>query len=108
MKKRVKTQPSNPFYSNEPAVSRKLIADQGMTQNASLGNQTPKMVPKHPGRLSGIAGFESKSKPHTKPTGITTTKISAPAKAPAQGHLRASGHPKAHQLGGIKPVKLKV
>lgn len=108
MKKRVRTQPSNPFYSNEPAVSRKLIADQGITQNASLGNTAPKMVPKKPGRLSGIAGFASKSRPAVK-NNISVPKFGTSAKSPAQGHLRMSGHPGAHRVGaGIKSIKLKV
>ena len=65
MKKRVRTQPTNPFYSDEPAVAKGLMADKGLVQNASLGNQTPKMVDKKPGRLSGVAGFA----PGTEPPG---------------------------------------
>jgi len=106
MKRKVRAQPSNPFYSNEPAVSRKLIADQGMTQNASLGNQAPKMVPKHPGRLSGIAGFASKSKPPAGSSHISTPTLGAKAKQPAQ--LRMSGHSGAHRVGAVKPIKAKV
>lgn len=111
-KKRVRTQPSNPYYSNEPAVSRKLIADQGLTQNASLGNAPPKMVDKKPGRLSGLAGFADKHRP--KEQGIkqiTSVKPGKPpgsSKSPIQGGLKSSGHPGAHRLGSLKPLKLKV
>lgn len=104
MKKRVRPNQTVPFYSNEPAVSRKLIADQGLTQNASLGNQPPKMVDKKPSRMSGLAGFTSKNKPKGKPSGIPQVGPGGPkpAKVPSQGHLRASGHPGAHRIGNIK------
>ena len=109
MKRRVRTQPTNPFYSNEPAVARSLIADKGLVQNASLGNQTPKMVDKKPGRISGFAGFESKKRPIGKHITLGSNKIPGPTKFPSQGgHLRMSGHPKAHQLGSLKSIKLKV
>lgn len=102
MKKKVRLSNNNPFYSNEPAVSRTMIADQGIT--ASLGNQTPKMVDKKPGRLSGLAGFESKSKPPSKGIKISAGKPPGPSKVPSQGggHLRMSGNSSAHRLG-FKP-----
>ena len=99
MKKKVRAQQSVPFYSNEPAVSKKLITDQSMSQSASLGNKTPKMVDKNPGRLSGIANFASKSKPSAKPAGIKPLNISAKASSPMQPKLRVSGHSGAHMLG---------
>lgn len=105
MKKKVRVKPTVPFYSNEPAVSRTLMADRGLTQNASLGNNTPKMVDKNPGRLSGIASFSSKSAPKTGSTGITTAKVGATAKSPAK--LKLSGHAGAHQVG-LGGVKLKI
>lgn len=112
MKKRVRVQPSNPYYSNEPAVSRKMIADQGITQSASLGNSTPKMVDKKPGKLSGLAGFSDKKRPGGKGAKMITSmpagKPPGASKSPMQGSLRASGHPGAHQLGSLKPLKLKV
>lgn len=106
MKKRVRIQQSNPYYSSEPAVARNLMADQSLTQNSGLGNSAPKMVDKKPGRLSGVAGFSSKSKPSSKPAAhVPATKVASPAKSPPQmGSLRNSGHPKAHRLGG----KLKI
>jgi hypothetical protein len=115
LKRRVRTQPTNPFYSNEPAVARNLIAGKALVQNASLGNQPPKMVDKKPGRLSGVAGFESKKHPTAKPAHLGEGKNPSAGKAPGAakfpsqgGHLKASGHPGAHRLGGIKPIKLKV
>ena len=109
MKKRVKIQQTNPFYSNEPAVSRKEMADQSLTQNASLGNQTPKMVDKKPGRLSGLAGFASHKKPAERKITPISGKTPSASSVPKQGgHLRMSGHPGAHRLGSLKPLKLKV
>lgn len=72
MKRRVHTQPQNPFYSDEPAVSKGLIADKSMVQNASLGSKKPKMVPKSPGRISGLAGFAQNKK-------LRQTKFKAPS-----------------------------
>lgn len=102
MKRKVRVKPSVPFYSNEPAVSKKLIADSTMSQSASLGNATPKMVPKNPGRLSGIAGFSSKHKPSAPGVSINLPKFGAKASAPASNKLRMSGHQGAHRLGAPK------
>ncbi len=114
-KRRVRVQPNNPYYSNEPAVAKNLIADQGITQNASLGNQPPKMVDKKPGRLSGLANFADKKHPGTSPAKLGLGKTSSggkppgPSRTPSQGggHLRMSGHPGAHRLG-VGSIKLKV
>jgi hypothetical protein len=103
MKRRVRTQPTNPFYSNEPAVSRKEIADQSLAQNASLGNATPKEVDKRPGRLSGIAGFHDTKRP--KDHKMTPVSGKPPGKAPHTPTFRLSGHPGAHQLGKLKSLK---
>lgn len=108
MKKRVRSSNTNPYYSNEPAVSRSMIADKGLSPNGNLANSTPKMVDKKPGRLSGLAGFESKSRPKAGTAKITSPKLGMPAKVPTQGSLRASGHPQAHRLGSLKPLKLKI
>lgn len=116
MKRRVRTQPTNPYYSNEPAVARSKIADQGLVQNASLGNQPPKMVDKKPGKLSGVAGFSDHKRPRERgpqnPSGVSPLKSGAakPSSVPKQGggHLRMSGNPGAHRLGSLKPLKLKV
>lgn len=106
MKKRVRVQQNNQFYSNEPAVSRNKMADAGMSPNANLANSTPKMVDKKPGRLSGLAGFTDKHKPKA---GLTTAtpKLGSSAKGVPQqgGSLRNSGHPQAHRIGAIKPLK---
>ena len=111
MKKRIRTQPSNPYYSNEPAVARSEIAGKPPVQNASLGNQTPKMVDKKPGRLSGLANFADKKRPHVQkmqnPAFTAPLKSGAakPVGVPKQGgNLRGSGHPGAHRLGSIKPL----
>ena len=102
MKKRARISNNNPFYSNEPAVSRSKIADQSLSQNSSLGNSVPKMVDKKPGRLSGVAGFSDKHKPRG---GISTKtpKLGTPAKVPHQGK-KVSANFKAPGLG----KKLKV
>ena len=112
MKKRVRTQPSNPFYSNEPAVSRKDIAGRPPVQNASLGNQAPRMVDKKPGRLSGVAGFADKKRPKTQKmqnpafTAPLKTGPAKPVGVPKQGgHLRMSGVTGAHRIGAMKPLK---
>lgn len=105
MKKKVRTKPTNPFYSNEPAVSRTLIAGKGLVQNSSLGNATNKVVDKKPGRLSGIAGFASKSAPRHGSTHIAAPKLGTTTKSPAK--LKLSGHPGAHQIG-LGGVKLKI
>lgn len=109
MKRRVRTQPTNPYYSNEPAVSVGQIADKALVQNASLGNKTSKEVDKHPGRLSGLAGFASKSRPPTKGMAIQPPKFGSSAKEPAKvsvpkatapkSPLRMSGVKGAHRVG---------
>lgn len=99
MKKRTRTQPSNPFYSNEPAVGTGLIAGKPLVQNSSLGNQPPKIVDKKPGRMSGVAGFASKGKLPSKPSHISVPKLGTAAKVPQQGKLRMSGHTSAHRIG---------
>lgn len=102
MKKKIKQKPTVPFYSNEPAVSKKLMADSTMSQSASLGNNTPKMVDKNPGKMSGIAGFTSKHKPSAPGAKISPPKLGTVAKSPASGKLRMSGHASAHRVGAPK------
>ena len=99
MKKKVRAQPTVPYYSNEPAVSKKLMADTMPVPSGSLGNKTPKMVDKNPGRLSGVAVFASKSAPTTKKSGITVAKLGSKSGAPQQGKLRSSGNAGAHRIG---------
>lgn len=111
MKKRVSTKQTNPYYSNEPAVARNQMADRSLTQSASLGNSTPKMVDKKPGRLSGVAGFSSKAKPPAKAMAavpFVKPLKSGTAKPTSIPKLKVSGHPKAHQIGSVKSLKLKV
>lgn len=102
MKHRVKTQPTNPFYSDEPAVAKGLIADKPLSPSPSLANKSPKMVDKHPGRLSGIDSFASKSKPPQQKMQGKAPAFGTKAKQPAQ--LKVSGHPKAHQIGKLKKL----
>ena len=102
MKRRVRTQPTNPYYSDEPAVAKGLIADKPPVQESSLGSKTPKMVDKHPGRLSGIAGFADKHKPPQQKMQGKAPAFGGKAKQPSQ--LRMSGHPGAHRLGGVKKI----
>lgn len=101
MKKRVRTQPSNPFYSDEPAVSKGLIADKAPVQNASLGNKPNKIVDKKPGKMSGVAEFTSKSKPHAG-SFAKLPAFGTKAKEPAQ--LRMSGHAGAHRIGAKSKI----
>jgi hypothetical protein len=90
------------------------MADKSMTQNASLGNAPPKIIDKKPGRLAGVAGFADKKRPPAKgmqnppKTSPLKSGTAGPAKFPSQGGLRGSGHPKAHRLGSVGTVKLKV
>ena len=105
MKRRVRTQPTNPFYSNEPAVATSQIADKPPVQNASLGNAPNKFVDRKPGKITGVGGFESKHKPPAHKADIKLTGPNTPAKVPSQGSkLRVSGHSGAHQIG-IKKLK---
>jgi hypothetical protein len=106
MKRRIRTQPSNPYYSDEPAVAKGLIADKPLVQDASLGNKSPKMVDKKPAKSTGFSGGAGKRPKQTK---FKPSSIGAPArpktnvKTPTQ-HLRMSGHPKAHRIGAIKSI----
>ena len=71
-------------YSSGPVVPESKKADKPLVQNASLGNEAPKMVPhvKPPGRspIGGAHGYGHA--PHQR-----------------QGHYRLSGVPKAHRIG---------
>ena len=96
MKKRIRQQQAVPFYSDEPAVAKGLMADKPPIQNAALGNKPNKVIDKRPGKLSGLASFTSK----TKPRAGTNAKVPAfgtKAKQPAT--LRMSGAVGAHRLG---------
>lgn len=88
MKKKPRTQPSNQFYSSEPAVARSKIAANPMVPNANLASGTNKTVDKKPGRLSGVGGFTSKSKPSAKPAVSSIPKLGTAAKIPQQGKAK--------------------
>ena len=96
MKKRIRTQQAVPFYSDEPAVAKGLMADKPPIQNASLGNKPNKVVDKKPGKLSGLANFTSKTKPAAG-SFAKVPKFGTQAKEPAK--LRMSGHSGAHRIG---------
>jgi len=96
MKKRIRTQQAVPFYSDEPAVAKGLMADKPPIQSASLGNKPNKIVDKKPGKLSGLAGFTSKAKPAAGSYAKVPV-FGTKAKQPAT--LRMSGHSGAHRLG---------
>jgi hypothetical protein len=87
MKKRVRVAPSNPFYSNEPAVARSNITSKAPVPSAGLANRPPKMVDKSPGRLSGVAGFADKKKPHgqSAKVPVKSSGVPGPAKFPKMG-----------------------
>jgi hypothetical protein len=89
-----------------------MIAGATQSQNASLGNKVPKIVDAHPGRLSGIANFADKKRPSAKPMSGMSVKTPGAKAPPVSTHLKASGHPQAHMLGGgskpLKSVKLKI
>lgn len=96
MKRRVRTQPSNPFYSDEPAVSKAAIADKPPVPSASLANKPSKPIDKNPGKMSGVAGFVDKHRLHGRPMTPVTSNV------PQMGKLRLSGHSGAHRIGGKK------
>jgi hypothetical protein len=88
VKKRVRTAPSNPFYSNEPAVARGKIT-QAVNPSPKLSNATPKSVDKKPGRLSGLAGFADKKHPVAAKGNIPKISgVPGKTKFPVQGKKR--------------------
>jgi hypothetical protein len=103
MKRRIRTRPTNPYYSTEPAVSTKQIADQPLFPNAKLANKTPKRVPQHPGKMSGIAGFAQAKRPKSVKFKAPSQKV-PPVKSavsiPKQGQGRKlSSTTKGHRIG---------
>ena len=78
------------FYETEPYVPKKNIASKPNVQNASLGNDAPKMVPHKPGVSSGLMPHHPGH--HLKSGG----RISVPQ---PNLKLQLSGHTKAHMLG---------
>ena len=105
MKKRIRTQPTNPFYSNEPAVAKGLMADKALVPNASLGSKTPKMIDAKPGKLSGIAGFSDKHRPKKQGIKPKPPTFGQKAKQPAQMKIKPSSVPKSPSFNKIKPMK---
>lgn len=96
MKKRQRIPNNNPYYTNEPAVSRKQIADQSLNQNASLNTPVNKSIDKKPGRASGIAGFKDTHRPKVAKM-AKTVPLPKPSRVPQQG--RGGPKFKAHRIG---------
>lgn len=87
---------TNPgFYDTEPHAPANKIADKPNIQNASLGNETPKMVPHSPGRFDGLGG----SPHHFGHPPAGSTHGFGHAQAMKVGHIRLSGHSGAHRIG---------
>jgi hypothetical protein len=105
MKKRIRTQPSNPFYSSEPAVAKGLMADKALVQNSSLGSKTPKMIDTKPGKLSGIAGFSDKHRPKKQGIKPKPPVFGQKSKQPAQMKIKPSSVPKSSNFNKIKSIK---
>jgi hypothetical protein len=103
MKKRIRSQPTNPFYSNEPAVAKGLMADRPPVQSASLGSKPSKITPQKPGRMSGLAGFVDKHKPKQQGIKPKPPTFGQKSKSPKQTPIKAS-KPKPFS-GGIKSFK---
>lgn len=85
MKKKSRVNPSTPFYSSEPAVSRKKIASQPPVASGGLANSPNKIVPHSPARMSGIAGYVNKTRPVIKPSKISIPKLGTRMRFPQQG-----------------------
>lgn len=111
MKKKSRNLPSNPFYSDEPAVAKSKMADGMPVPNPNLAGKPNKVTDRDPGHMSGYAGFVKKPKLIVKTPKGPSTKIPgtpAPKKPGTPGTpLRMSGHAGAHRLGTPKPPKLK-
>lgn len=88
MKKKPRVSPSNPYYSSEPAVSRKKIAASVPMPSASLANKPAKSVNQHPGKMSGVAGFVDKGGLRKTPSKITVPKLGTKTGLPLQGKAR--------------------
>lgn len=70
-----------PEYADQPVAPASKIANKPIIQNPSLGNDVPNIVP-------------------PSPTAVGKPPIGGAHKASKVGHLRMSGHPKAHRIGG--------
>lgn len=109
MKKKVRQSPNIAFYSDEPAVSKSLMADKPAVPLNAANKPPARVVDKNPGRESGLAGFVSKPHLPKKGTGVKRPPLGATAKQPPkQGSLRMSGHSGAHRLGVKLPKLPKV
>lgn len=99
MKKKARNLPSNPFYSDEPAVSKKQMADGMLVPPPLYGKPNAKISDRTPGKLSGINNFAKKTK--------LPAKRAAPVSTKTPGALRMSGHSGAHRVGAAKLPKIK-
>jgi hypothetical protein len=85
MKKKPRIGPSNPYYSSEPAVSRKKMASQAPVPSANLANKPPKSVNQQPAKMSGTAGFVDKGGLRKTPSKIEVPKLGSKSGLPLQG-----------------------
>jgi len=79
--KRPKSKAKLDYYTTGPVVPESKVASKPPVQNASLGNETPKMVPTAPAKTGALG------KRHSVPTPSGSSKI------------RVSGNPAAHHIG---------
>ena len=86
------------FYQGTPTAPAKTITTKSLApkQQASLGNATPKQVPKTPGVSSAFGGVAHA--PVKRHEGVGSTPGIGVVRR--LGTLKASGHPKAHRIGG--------
>lgn len=103
MKRRARA-PTPSFYSSEPAVGGKAIAKKPPVPQQFTANRPPKGTPKHPSRMTGVAGFAGKEqKPRTTKFKPPSQKIPAPMPGPKPPK---AAKPKSFKPPvGIKPLK---
>lgn len=99
MKKKARNLPSNPFYTDEPAVAKNKMADSMLVPPPLYNRPTGKVSDRNPGKLSGIAGFAKKTK-------LPTKKPAASGMKTPGSSLRLSGHSGAHRIGAPKLPKM--
>lgn len=83
------------FYESGPVIPADKLADKAPMQNASLGNEEPKMIPKSPGYSKGFGSGIG----HTfRPQGPQSHGFGH-AEQQRVGATRLSGHIHAHRIG---------
>jgi hypothetical protein len=87
-----KTNPG--FYDTEPHAPGDKIADKPLAPPPAIGENAPAMVPKPPGRFAGMGGS-----PHHFGKSPVTSHGFGHVAHQRHGHVRTSGHPRAHMIG---------